>query len=125
MQIISFIILAAGVLAVGFSRFILGVHSANQIFYGYLLGAWSLFFSLWIVDPLIGQMVEKLKSSKVTKEEHSRMMKQLSAWTLLILVIMVAVFLIVEFGIDGFNVKALYINNIEKCKNMTVDKFNF
>ena len=60
--ITAFIVLTAGFLSVGYSRFILGVHSANQILYGFIIGLWSVLFCTTTLDPIIESMVENLKN---------------------------------------------------------------
>jgi membrane-associated phospholipid phosphatase len=54
-------VLVPGFLLMGFSRFILGVHSANQILYGYLWGGWTyLVVCYWLRDHIY----TSLKSDK-------------------------------------------------------------
>ena len=45
-RIVSFVVLLLGFLAVGLSRLIVGVHSLNQVIYGFLRGLWTLTYML-------------------------------------------------------------------------------
>ena len=49
----------------GYSRFLLGVHSANQIMYGFMLGLWTLFVCINYVRPLIVSEVTFAQAVKV------------------------------------------------------------
>jgi membrane-associated phospholipid phosphatase len=48
-KFLVFLILTIGYLAMGASRLVLGVHSLNQVFYGFALGLWSLIFVMWFL----------------------------------------------------------------------------
>jgi membrane-associated phospholipid phosphatase len=52
-KILAFIILTIGYLSMGFSRLLMGVHSLNQIIYGYLLGLMTLLLVLLFLQPLV------------------------------------------------------------------------
>mmetsp|Transcript_508 Transcript_508/g.981 ORF Transcript_508/g.981 Transcript_508/m.981 type:complete len:148 (+) Transcript_508:743-1186(+) len=45
----------------GFSRMVLGVHSLNQILYGFLLGLWSLYAVLSYIQPLVLQNQQTIR----------------------------------------------------------------
>ena len=68
-KVIAFVFLTVGYLLIGLSRFILGVHSANQILYGFLLGLWTVLMCIFLLDPLVYNQQKQLRSSKVTKVE--------------------------------------------------------
>ena len=52
-KIVSFVVLLLGFLAVGLSRLIVGVHSLNQVIYGFLLGLWTLTYMLMYWRPVV------------------------------------------------------------------------
>ena len=52
-RIVSFVVLLVGFLAVGLSRLIVGVHSLNQVIYGFLLGLWTLTYMLMYWRPVV------------------------------------------------------------------------
>ena len=52
-RIVSFVVLLLGFLAVGLSRLIVGVHSLNQVIYGFLLGLWTLTYMLMYWRPVV------------------------------------------------------------------------
>lgn len=68
-QIVSFVILTLGYLAIGYSRFVLGVHSANQILYGFLLGGWSIVMCACWLDPLVSDLIDQIRNKKLTKDQ--------------------------------------------------------
>ena len=53
LKLISFIILLSGALAIAISRLILGVHSVDQVIYGFTLGLWCLAYFLIYWKPII------------------------------------------------------------------------
>ena len=61
-KVTSFIFLLAAGLEMGHSRFVLGLHSANQILYGDLLGLWCLIFCIFFMEPKLRQIMDDLKA---------------------------------------------------------------
>jgi membrane-associated phospholipid phosphatase len=76
-RFVSFLILLLGFLAIGLSRLILGVHSLNQVIYGFMLGLWTLGFVIQVVQPLCLDMVLLVK-------ERSQKYKSLFVWLLVV-----------------------------------------
>ena len=64
---VSFIFLLIAALLMAYSRFILGVHSLNQLVYGFLLGVWGLVVCLWYIDPLIREFMDEFRAQKSDK----------------------------------------------------------
>jgi membrane-associated phospholipid phosphatase len=50
---LSFVFLTFAYLLMGFSRFALGAHSANQIIYGFIVGLWSCLACVHLINPFI------------------------------------------------------------------------
>ena len=61
--VLSFIVLTLGWFTMAYSRFILGLHSFNQLLYGVLLGVWSLYMNLSWFNPLVAKTVEHVKEN--------------------------------------------------------------
>ena len=61
-----FIVLLLGILSVGLSRMIVGVHSLNQIIYGYLIGFWTLAYVLTYWRPVIKHHMTQIQKRALT-----------------------------------------------------------
>lgn len=61
-KFIVFLILVIGAILVGYSRFILGVHSVDQVLYGSILGVWTLLMCLWLINPLVRHAVVNMQN---------------------------------------------------------------
>ena len=110
-KVIAFIVLTAGYLLIGFSRFILGVHSANQILYGFLLGLWTVLMCIFLLDPLVYSHQKQLRSSKVTKAEITSYVTWYGVFSTMGLGSQMAVFLYVD-SIHGFELDKTSTANI-------------
>jgi len=55
---------AAYFLLMGFSRVVLGVHSLNQILYGWCLGIWVALFCFFILHDFLKKRVDSILSKK-------------------------------------------------------------
>lgn len=55
----------SGAMLIGYSRFILGVHSANQILYGFLLGLWSIAMSIAFIQPRLEDLIARIKARQI------------------------------------------------------------
>ena len=53
LQFTAFTILTLGWVIMGYSRFVLGVHGANQIIYGAMLGLLTCPFCIQIIGPWV------------------------------------------------------------------------
>lgn len=53
---LTFIIFTLGWFSMGYSRYILGVHSSAQLLYGFLLGAWSAFLAIKYINPKLREI---------------------------------------------------------------------
>ena len=68
MKIGGFLLLTATFLTMGYSRMVLGMHSLNQVFYGFLLGLWSLAFSMTTLMPALNQNLTRVESKIRNKQ---------------------------------------------------------
>lgn len=57
------IVIQVGWVLMCYSRFYLGIHSLNQLIYGALLGAWSLYMCLTWLNPLVVSTVQYVKEN--------------------------------------------------------------
>ena len=117
----AFVVLTLGYLAIGYSRFILGVHSANQILYGFIIGLWSVLFCIFTLDPIIEGMVENLKKKTMAKSKVFVYVGVSVVSSLVALASMIAAFEYVE-GKDGFSLTPTYRKNIERCSGKPPSK---
>ena len=69
-QVTAFVILSLGYLGIGYSRFLLGAHASNQIFYGFLLGGWSLMMCIYFIGPRVQRLVDMLKRKQLTPDDQ-------------------------------------------------------
>ena len=61
-KIISFIICTGGWITIGISRMEVGVHSLNQVLYGWQLGLWTALCCINFIDPKVREWVEHVKN---------------------------------------------------------------
>jgi hypothetical protein len=120
-QTLSFLIFTLGYLAIGFSRFILGVHSANQVIYGFLLGGLSIVMCVNWVDPAVTQIMDKVRQKHLSRSEINSSLTVGSIYTATGILITTAVYLWVDLAQDGFNIPQEYRDNIEKCQGSPLD----
>ena len=118
-KLVAFIIFTVGFLAIGFSRFILGVHSANQILYGFLLGLWTILMCVVLVDPLIEEQLAGLKSKSVPMEQVQKQIMWYGGLSLFALGSQIAVYWYVDSK-NAFDLDPAYKALISKCSGKAV-----
>ena len=60
-KLAMFVVFTSGYLLIGYSRFLLGVHSANQIVYGWLLGAWTCVLCVGVLNPKLRHFLDRAR----------------------------------------------------------------
>ena len=71
---VSFPVLVVGFLTIGLSRMILGVHSLDQLIYGWVIGLWTLTYILIFWRPLVKSHFYKIKNKQLTSKELTRLL---------------------------------------------------
>lgn len=109
---ISFVVLAASNLAMGFSRLVLGVHSANQVLYGVLLGLWTVTWCVYFMRSALFKHVEKIANHELT-------MSDIKYYMVCVWMINISAY-IMQITLFMYNIEKahsdIHIENIKKCK---------
>jgi hypothetical protein len=114
-------VLTLGYLSIGYSRFVLGAHASNQIFYGFLLGGWSLLMCVYFLGPRVQRLVDMLKKKQLSPEEQKSALTSGYALTFFMVLAQTLVFLYVD-SLGGFDIPANLAANIQLCSGQPVIK---
>lgn len=91
-----------------FSRFIVGVHSANQLLYGFLIGMVTVLLCVQVIRPKI---YEWLSSKPLTSWRISAIFAGLFLLSIMVI-------LYVEYVDDGFSITEKEQSVLQKCLNL-------
>lgn len=112
----AFIIITLGVFGVFFSRFVLGVHALNQIIYGGLIGSWTCFYVIWVVDPQVREIITSVKANQISQSRREQLKKAGIFVGICALFIGIAVYLFVVYGLKGFDIDEAMKHRLSVCK---------
>ena len=125
MRLLTFIAAIAFSLSIGYSRFVLGMHSMNQIVFGFFLGGWLAFsFHFLGYDPLFNNLKSMLAGEYFDLENKKRFFNTtvitFSVFAI-VMVIQIVNFLIVS---PTFTAQLIWYQNIiADCGAMPKDSF--
>lgn len=117
----AFFVLLGGALAVGYSRFVLGMHTLNQIIYGLLIGGWTTVLSIWVIQPIVLETIFQHRLNGFTSESKRALINS----SILTGALILAYCLTVSYAdqIDSaFNYKKEYQERINACLLAINDK---
>ena len=112
-KLLIFCILVGGFLTVGLSRMIMGVHSLDQIIYGYLVGAWTLFYVFLYWRPIVKKHIARIKERAYSIPEVKTLVLHSGLFSVTFLMLQCAVFFISN---EFYKMPDQQIENIRKCK---------
>ena len=82
-----FLLLSIGYLAVGLSRLIVGVHSLNQVIYGYLIGLWTLTYVIMFWRPVVKKHMDHIQRKAYSVPEIKLLLLQSGLFSLGLLMV--------------------------------------
>ena len=113
--ICAFVILFSGSLLLAYSRFITGMHTANQVLYGLMLGYWSALTCIFFIDPRVEVWLNKLYADQMSKREMlNGLAVNLIASFVAIFSVTIALLVMVKQG--KFTLPPDIVANIESCR---------
>ena len=108
----SFLILVVGFLAVGFSRMIVGVHSLNQVLYGYALGLWTVVYVLCYWRPVVQQHMTMLEHKLCTPQQAHQLVTGVGCCSCAALLLLIVVY---QYVVMRYTMPEEYQTNIQNC----------
>ena len=113
MKALSFVILFLGTLAVGLSRLIVGVHSLNQVLYGFLIGLWTLSYVLLFWRSTIKTHMHNIQQKTYSVAEIKTLLLSAFLLSLALLILSTAIYYI---AMGSYVMPQSQLDNLRKCK---------
>jgi len=99
----------------GFSRLVLGMHSLNQVLYGFQLGLWTLAFVLTTGQPVLFSNLQRIRRKIKHNESVSKYILILTGITGVMMAIDVGNYFWVD-SVHGFELDPKWKANIHSCR---------